>query len=927
MMVSLMSEDQDKIEPGDAKEVGIVTDRVAEIVCSKCGCEIDVSDVYPFMRVECPDCSNEEIVPTRLGPFLLLDLIGTGGMGGVYRARDEALGREVAVKVMLRSLGRDEKFVENFRREAQAAARLNHPNIVQIYSFGQEKGQPYIVMELVSGQGLDKMMAPGRQLPQEFLAAVGLGIAEGLAAAEEAGLIHGDIKPENILYDEKQDRAKLVDFGIATFANQRVEAEGSIWGTPYYIAPEKIRRQKVDARTDMYSLGATLYHALAGQPPFDGRTPMEVVKARLTHPPRPLRDVRPKIDRQLDHIIMRMIEPEPSRRYPTYASLIGDFRRAVAALGSSRPVRPPTIKTGRLVIPRRSEPAVETGPPVSSKPVREPPARGGARIVIKKTTTAGSFAAYKAKFSGQPVEQHGSPEGSSERTPRKSPSKGRPWVFFSLLVLSLGGVGAWRLYKANQETMRRRQEQLDIGEALTAVSNHHVEVVGLVSNIQFLALEAETHAAKASNAVFVVLSESLDLQPPEALKPAATNTEASAPRASPSVISPPTARPSPRNDDGEGPPPGEATREDIERRRRLLEGKASPPAVPVAPPAPAEPAEIVPAQPAAASDEPARPLEVKEPEIRVLAKAIRQISHSVRKNKEEAETLLASAGQRREVCYSLAHDAAEKRYAVRHSLTLRQHIKQYQEDMEKLSVLRNSSQEAVVESEKKLTKVLEMEKEVVEQREAEKRAREEAERLKREQQERERRAAEWKEKQEKELDALRAARAELTLALKQHAYQDMVKALTEKSAAFETDEAKARVRQLMETYNRLARMKSWLIERLNGDPFAWGWLTPQQDVLSADESGVRLKNRKVPWADVSTAQMLYFVDHYLRKARLREVYEYSLAAALFVYEQGEGRDVAIKKAVEYAHKALEALPDQKAEAKNALPGPVRDALD
>ncbi len=272
------------------KDVGVATDRVDELTCSKCGCRIDTTELDSFVKVECPDCGSIETVPAKLGSFLLRRLLGTGGMGGVYLATDETLGRKVAIKVMLKSLGEDKQFIETFKREAQAVAKLNHPNIAQVYSFGKEKGQPYIVMELVSGERLDKMVDEQKQLDQGFVLKVLLDIASGLSAADEAGLVHGDIKPENILLDEK-GRGKLVDFGLATVAHQSSSADG-IWGTPYYIPPEKIQRKKVDARSDIYSLGATAYHVLTGAPPFDGETPVEVVKARLTEEPPKISDVR-----------------------------------------------------------------------------------------------------------------------------------------------------------------------------------------------------------------------------------------------------------------------------------------------------------------------------------------------------------------------------------------------------------------------------------------------------------------------------------------------------------------------------------------------------------------------------------------------------------------------------------------------------------
>jgi serine/threonine protein kinase len=293
--------------------VQIETDAVTDYDCSHCGCKIDVSGLPAFTQVECPDCGAIETVPARLGNFLLLRLLGLGGMGGVYYARDTALGRDVAIKVMLQSLGDDAKFIETFRKEAQAVAKLNHPNIAQIYSFGQEKGQPYIVMELVSGERVDDMLESEGGIPVPLAMKIGLEVAEGLSAADEAGLVHGDIKPENILLDTK-GHAKLVDFGLATVAH--AAASDGIWGTPYYIAPEKIRRQKVDARADIYSLGATLFHMITGNPPFEGETPVEVVKARLEQPPPDIKELYPDIPDKAADVIMRMLAVDRTERHP-----------------------------------------------------------------------------------------------------------------------------------------------------------------------------------------------------------------------------------------------------------------------------------------------------------------------------------------------------------------------------------------------------------------------------------------------------------------------------------------------------------------------------------------------------------------------------------------------------------------------------------
>lgn len=322
----------------------IIADKVGRIACRKCGQIIDVSDLESFSSVNCSACGTEQTVPAQLGQFLLLELLGTGGMGAVYKALDQTLGRYVAIKVMKRALGDNPQFIENFMREARAAAALNHPNVVQIYSCGQEKGQPYIVMELVSGGRLDEMIATGNPMDEVRALEIGIDVAEGLKAASDIGLIHGDVKPANILFD-KNGVAKVVDFGLARFVGFQSES-GEIWGTPYYIAPEKARGQKVDHRSDIYSLGATLYHALGAKPPFDGNTAADVVVARLKNPAIGLRVIRPSLQPETADVIARMLEADPFMRYPTYPSLIADLREALrVAKQQARATHKKTKKT------------------------------------------------------------------------------------------------------------------------------------------------------------------------------------------------------------------------------------------------------------------------------------------------------------------------------------------------------------------------------------------------------------------------------------------------------------------------------------------------------------------------------------------------------------------------------------------------------
>jgi len=331
----------------EAKEaIDVIADPVDKIACRKCARHLDVSGLPSFSIVECPECHTRQTVPAQLGQFLLLEILGSGGMGVVYQALDQALGRYVAIKVMKRSLGDDEQFVQNFLREARAAAAINHRNIVQIYSCGQEKGQPYIVMELVSGGKMDEMLAKGNPLDEARTLEIGIGVAEGLKAAHAVNLIHGDIKPANILFD-KEGHAKVADFGLARFASSRAEP-GEIWGTPYYIAPEKARGQKVDHRSDIYSLGATLYHALGAIPPFDGQTATDVVVARLKNPAIGLRVIRPALQPETADVIARMLEADPFMRYPTYDSVIADLKEALRIVRQE--VRSPRAKAKKASV-------------------------------------------------------------------------------------------------------------------------------------------------------------------------------------------------------------------------------------------------------------------------------------------------------------------------------------------------------------------------------------------------------------------------------------------------------------------------------------------------------------------------------------------------------------------------------------------------
>lgn len=306
----------------------ILLERFEAVTCSRCRAVVDTSAAAPFSTVACANCGTAMKVPARFANFILVDQLGKGGMGAVYKAYDETLGRTVALKVMQQSIGRDRAFVDQFLQEARALAAINHPNIVQIYSYGEENGQPYIVMELVDGGRLDKVHKEHPVLDEVQVLTWALEIIGGLQAADAAGMTHGDIKPANILFD-KRGSAKVSDFGLARLNGEKPKP-GEIWGTPYYVAPEVVRGQAPSAGSDIYSLGGTLYHLLTGEPPFNGPTVTETVLERFRHAARGPQELNPRLSGKTAAILSRMLEVDPMRRYPTYESLAKDVAGALA---------------------------------------------------------------------------------------------------------------------------------------------------------------------------------------------------------------------------------------------------------------------------------------------------------------------------------------------------------------------------------------------------------------------------------------------------------------------------------------------------------------------------------------------------------------------------------------------------------------------
>ena len=321
-------------------------------ICTQCGTEYDLSQKFcpadgSPLRLQSPDDPLiGQMVAER---YQILSLIGEGGMGRVYLAEHVRMGRKSAVKVINPSLATTADAISRFNREAANACKINHPNVAQVYDFGEmADGTLYLAMEYIDGETLDSIVAREGSLPPERAAQITKQVADALFAAHHLGIIHRDLKPENVMiarHLDGSDWVKVVDFGIAKTVqrdgmeggSQTVTTAGVSLGTPEYMSPEQLAGERLDHRTDIYSLGLVLFNMLTGELPYPKLTSKETLVRRLTSPPRSLTDVRPDVawPRALQDVLNRALTPEVKDRYDNVA----EFGRAVMrAVEESEPI-------------------------------------------------------------------------------------------------------------------------------------------------------------------------------------------------------------------------------------------------------------------------------------------------------------------------------------------------------------------------------------------------------------------------------------------------------------------------------------------------------------------------------------------------------------------------------------------------------------
>lgn len=301
--------------------------------CRRCGNTIEVPDYRSVLEIE-PDIDMEEaldvegLVGEVVGGCKILELIGKGGMGVVYRGKHLTLDRDVAIKVLARERKSD-FFRDQFLAESRAAAKLIHPNVVQVFDAGEAGRHPYIVMEFVEGATVKQLINTRKRLSLVFIKRVVSEAAQGLSAAHRMKLVHRDVKPENIMISFTGD-TKVMDFGLAKDTGARGDASkaGLLIGTPFYMAPEQFMTDaEVDHRTDIYALGITLYHMLTGRPPFTGDSPYKIMNAHLNERHTPIREIVPEVPEELEAIVDKMLVKDRTRRYQSMGQIVKDLEQ------------------------------------------------------------------------------------------------------------------------------------------------------------------------------------------------------------------------------------------------------------------------------------------------------------------------------------------------------------------------------------------------------------------------------------------------------------------------------------------------------------------------------------------------------------------------------------------------------------------------
>jgi eukaryotic-like serine/threonine-protein kinase len=382
--------------------------------------------------------------------YVIKRKLGSGGMADVYLAEDQELGRNVALKLLNERHAADEQFVERFRREAQSAAGLNHPNIVSIFDRGYAEGTYYIAMEYLEGRTLKELLVRNGPTPIPVSIEYARQILGALAFAHRNGIVHRDIKPHNIVVGS-DGRLKVTDFGIARSGASQMTEAGSIVGTAQYLSPEQARGASVDPRSDIYSLGIVLYEMLTGHVPFTGDTPVEIAMKHLSLAPEPPSALRPEVPHNLDAVVMRALAKDPDQRYASAEEMDAELARVARGLAVSRETEDAMTQV-----------IAGVGSETAHTMVQRP--RGSA-----------------------------GPVGPAYRPPYEPAAKKRtlwPWIV-ALVVIVAGAGGGYVLYEKIQDQLNTNKVIAvpDVGDVLRRLAVVKIREAGLTTSVTFASSE------------------------------------------------------------------------------------------------------------------------------------------------------------------------------------------------------------------------------------------------------------------------------------------------------------------------------------------------------------------------------------------------------------------------------------------------------
>lgn len=341
-MTSLSDSQNIDLRPSDTTRISLPANSPIQ-ACGVCEALIDITDHEPLEQIGCPHCGADLVVRGQIDNYQLVEVAGRGGMGVVYKGYDPGLDRYVALKLLRKDHSGQTKLITQLENEAAITATVSDPHVVRVYSTGVDRGRFYIAMELVDKGSLDDLIRLQGRVAEAQTLQVGIHIAKGLRAAQQHGLIHRDVKPGNILFADAHN-AKIVDFGLAIFMEQEESVRGEIWGTPYYVAPEKLDMQPEDFRSDIYSLGASLFHALAGRPPFEAESATMVALKHLKSQPVSIATYAPWVSGATAFVINRTLNKNPDERYQSYDELIEHLEYALSELHKAAAQRQPRAR-------------------------------------------------------------------------------------------------------------------------------------------------------------------------------------------------------------------------------------------------------------------------------------------------------------------------------------------------------------------------------------------------------------------------------------------------------------------------------------------------------------------------------------------------------------------------------------------------------